>query len=340
MSKIDPAYYAICFEFLNGRGINDGPCDGLKEAFDQARKIDPINGANNLFLQMISDITFFVFIDVDIVNCMIEMGSDPKSFDRTENLCINLLEPCSKVAGPDILRLLLEHGLKLDHNNVKSLVRRGKYIEVLLDYFDLKTILEQIADKVFVDFDPDIAQVIVNQIRKVDFKLEQQRLSNLLRTVIYHGIRTTDILEDFINVGLDPRHNNNEIFVDVCRYKDTTLPQYLINNYEININAHDGWALTYALCYGCADTINLLLKSNVKILDNHIKLAVDTGHGEVLARSGLIDYEHLARIFIQKRLLNNNENRSLATMLVTNGIDFSRLILEESPMNKIEINSH
>ena len=330
------SYETICSDFLRScrRGwLASSTTNKLQIAFDKAKEIDPVNGINSLFSIMLKEVCF---TNSDHIHYMINLGADPKTINNIEAICTHLLDAPAKENNADVLHVLLDHGLSLEPEDIGRLVRRVKFIDVLIDKgIDLKTILEEIADNaaaeidnnVDADFKPEIADFIIEQIKKIDFELEQWALAGLLMIVMYCKKLTVDIIELFINIGLEPKYNNDEIFVESCKSKDISTTQYLINNYCININAHDGEALVAALNKKNKDTVKLLLEHGIKITDQHIRLAIEQNDEfiEMLIEHGNVSHEQVARILVKKAF---SYNKRIPKLLVENGVDFNQLIRE------------
>ena len=308
--------------------------EAIQSAFNKATSIDHINGINKLFALMLKKETF----TADEISCMVELGVNPKIIkdqNDLENICEYFMHGKTKQRTCS-LRILLDAGLKLRPRDIHKLVQRKKIIELFIETntVDMKIVLEEIARYYPLwlgGLEEDVADVIIDQISNAEFTVDQTILSQLFMLTGQLDKMSVDVIDIFVNAGLNLRHDNDIIFVDSCKYSDPVLTLHLINNYPIDLNAHNGQALWNALNKHNEGTIKILLEHGYKVTDDNIKKALsnkDCEAIEMLVNYGGVSYDDVARILVKNIWLLESKRR-IPKMLATNGVDFSKIILEQ-----------
>ena len=294
-------------------------------AFNEAKEIDPIGGINQMFRYILTGRTN----TPEEVKYMIELSADPKTIDHNiQHFCTHFLIHNNNTKGPDILRILLDHGLVINPYDIKQLVAKKNFLDVLIERN--YEILEELSLNDPHWIESEVIDFIIDQVKTIEKCIEPHILAKLFIIVMHNDKLDTDIIELFINAGLNPRYNNDLLFVESCKNTDISLPCYLINNYGADVNAYDGDALVYAIENKHPRMIKMLLEMSIKITDKHIKSAfvVEVEYIGLLLNYSDMNYEHLARLIIQ-RSLNLHKYYNIYKMLVDSNIDFTHLIRDE-----------
>lgn len=166
----------------------------------------------------------------------------------------------------------------------------------------------------------------------------QEIIDDFLVDAIYENCTLDDIIF-MIDNGANPRCNDDRLFLVACAHSDTKILLYLINNWNVNINTHDGHALVNTIFYyrnhhnTNTSTIKLLLECGIKISDDAIRNAVH--ESEVIdLLMPYVDPQYIGKIFIEK-IFNELDNigqsfiKDTFEKLIKNGIDFNAILSQK-----------
>ena len=290
-------------------------------AFDRIRVQK--NSINDLFMLILKTVP----CTADQVKYMIEIGANPAVIDDSGDLCSRLISMNTKESA-DVLRILSANDFELSYDDFDRAVCKRNFIDILVENgYDVSILLEQIACNKPKDIDPGTADFIMEHLSKADSPTPWV-LSRLFLILMYFGKLSVDIIEDFVSIGLDLRHDNDLLLVKSCKYKNTNLTSYLIYNYGADINARNGAALYNAINNSVYETVKLLLDLGAIITDKGIQQALFSHprSTKLLISHPRIDHEQIARVFIIKLLLENKNSKYICKTLLDSGIDFTQII--------------
>ena len=326
----------------------------VQVAFNRATEINQKSGIDNIFCSILLREIW----SVEQVKYMIDLGADPR-YDNDRPLTTVASYPSADVAAYlietfdakintkaigdtfkysgslDTLRLFLDKGFRLEGMALDESIHKIEIVKVLIEKgYDINTILKSMArtERRYVR---QVYPFVIEQLKKIDFQLDEEIINKLFWLLTdLHLKMTLDDVKVFINAGFNIKKNINECFYRLCTY-DISIVRYLIEEYDVDINACDGGALANAMCVNNHEIINLLLDMGAEITDDHIDTALqrhtDTDTGKevlhILYKRGIAE-EHAAKIFMSRMFGNEpKEYVDIAKEFINNGIDFNKIIL-------------
>lgn len=140
-----------------------------------------------------------------------------------------------------------------------------------------------------------------------------------------------------VDNGADPRYNNDQPFVELCRSPCISIPLYFLKEYGADINAQNGQALENACYCNNYDLIDILIRNGIFITNDAIKLAINTDAYEslnVFIASG-VNPQIVADLLFVRIFYPNYEEYGIPSQefiystvlfLRENGIDFNKTV--------------
>ena len=311
--ELDRLYRRICSDFIQNYSKTPNNFEALiQKAFGDANE-----DINDVFKKILAVKEW----SNDEIGYMIECGVNLKTINDIGEVLTDIF-----IDHTDTLRILLDRGLELTENDIHHLVRRIKYISLLIEKgIDIKKILEQISfyHEGRSHLEPGIYDFVINQLKSIS-SLHSYTLNNLCMLFLRAGKLTVNILQIFVDAGLNSG-SNDECFLESCKSSDITIAQYFIVNCGANVNFRDGHALFYAINLNNLPLMELLLDSDIIVSDRHIEQAIrDEKFVEMMLRHG-ISHERIAKIFVESFMGTTNQN--IFRLLMSDGsIDFNQYI--------------
>ena len=321
----------------------------VRIAFEKSKEVSDRSGIDRMFFYILREGREWT---VQQVKIMIELGADPRYSEDvplqvaagystcdvaeylidnhgakidSENICTAFM----RTGTPSTLRMLLDKNFRINDSDIMFLVHRMDLIEVLLEKgFDINLILAKIAFLNPNSCDKRIYPFVINAIKNENLiTLDNDTLIKLFLFVINSGQLTLADAQVFFSTGINPRHNNDQFFVELCKCH-TLIPKYFINEYGADVNAHDGLALANALSADNGSIIKMLLELGATITENHITIALNNHENlDRLNRYGNISKELIAKMLMVKLFDKaNKQDRVLAKLLVMDEVDFNDVI--------------
>ena len=320
----------------------------IEHIFNEAREIDPINGINDIFIEMLSTRTY----SIEQMNFMINFGADPGYCEglpivvacRThraeiikmllDNYHINIEKynnDLNKIATrigfeDDTLKLLLDNGLVPNKELLECRLLRNNIQEInLFDYgIELSSLLhicQNVYRRDMGRIKDQTVHYILDCIKMSNEILDPILLAKSLEVFIYYCQISIDEINMMIDKEVDIRYNNDIFMVNMCRWPDVNVLKYLIEVCHCDVNAHNSIGLYNTIYRGyneekrdCTENINYLLELGCKISDETIGVAIIT-KAELLKL--FIDYGtdpvRIASMINQS--LRPNTKKSIAFML-------------------------
>ena len=297
----------------------------LQAAFERARSYNKDNGINSVFTRILRKDASW---SNEEIKQMIDLGVNPKTLEEMGFFFVSLYHS-TQTDYVDILNLLLDHGLQLTDHDIRCQVYRMAFIDLLISRgYDVKLILERIAGdrNMCAYLDQSISTFIIDH-KDIFPQLSPDTLFDLFMIVMAKDGMTISALEVFVNAGVVLNHSN-EAFIWSCYYTNSKLlPEYFLTNYDVDINANNGLALSRAIECQRLDTIQLLLDSNITVLDQHILIAFKYPRAtDILVQSGRIGYERLAELIMKKLFSENSYCTSVLQRCIDNNVDLSQVV--------------
>jgi len=136
-------------------------------------------------------------------------------------------------------------------------------------------------------------------------------------------------IEFMIDHGANPRYNNDKPFVLSCANIDINVPRYFINNWNVDINAHDGEAMMNAMYEERLATIKLLLDCNITLTDGVITTSVELRLLDTIELfiNYSVDPQHIGKLYMEKMLENRYTKpfSQVISRLSKNNVDFNEI---------------
>ena len=335
----------------------------IRSAFDKASELNPKNGIDTLFTYLLGNneiewtlnqVKYMIELGADPRDDedapLYHSAFRSSSKDVAEYLIDNFGAQISSEyicsifqyshhhkASLDTFRLFLDRGFRIEEKELYKIVENGEILEILLDHgYDINTLLKCISEikcfenstrckeqfqKMYMDVDK-IYSFIISQLGKID-TVDVDVLHKLFYQLRYDKKITVEGIRVFINAGMDPRYNNDRFFVKLCRH-NTSIARFFINEHGVDVNAHNGKALYYALMVNNRETIKLLLDSGATVSDKHLQIALEhEDNMEFLHKYGISEQVMAAKL---NTYLRNKSFISTAKQLVNNGMDFNVVV--------------
>ena len=321
------SYDSILADFLLHSKDPANLNNAIKLLFDKATEYDAINGISQVFMVLLRDQKYK--LSVDNVRYMLQLGANPSTINNPDlGFICRSIRLHFQNDGPGILSLLLDHGLNIKDDEY-WFVQKMAFLEVLISKgYDTEAIFNLINRNYPEDCEGGITDYIVDQLRKGGYIPDNNSLHLLFETALFSGRLTAVDIDLFVDLGLNPRYDNDLFLVTSCKCENTTVTNCLIG-YGLDVNTRDGKPLYYAMNYKDSAnmaTVKLLLEHNVQVLDSHIALALQSKElAELFINHGIISCEQLAIRYL-RRIMYKVNDLDIGKMLVRNGIDFNHLL--------------
>lgn len=187
-----------------------------------------------------------------------------------------------------------------------------------------KQLVREKSDKYIIDF--VIEKILTDNNVDPSQSNDLSQLMNILMQTVNRKL-TCDEIRQFINLGADPRFAQDSCFILSCREPSSEIPLFFINECGCDINAQRSAALYEAICHQSDQNIQLLLDLNITVTDDVIGEAYNNQYEKyfpLLIKYG-VDIERIAQITLG---LNSSKYVNMLHWLMTNGIDFNKLIAD------------
>lgn len=317
----------------------------IYDAFNEATRIDSINGIDEFFICMLNNRK----CSLDEIKLMIELDADPtyksdRPFIEACMICdedvvsffINDLSICLEQVHitsyklmnlarykPDTLKLLIKNGLLLDDNLIELSMTHIDLFEYLIENNDNIDHVLKVFCKASYIKDSRIVVLLLNKIRQnsVSAKFINETLARFL---IFMELTPSDV-NMMITLGADPRYNNDIFLVLACGWPSNDVPKLLVTEYGCNVNSHDSDALIHAIDHKSTANIKFLAENNVRITEKIILIAC--ARGDEACLKILLDYydpEYFGKILIA-HLLGKNKYNSSIKLLAQLGVNINQL---------------
>ena len=353
-------YNSILTEF-NQKYHNypDQFADHIRTAFDKANLLSNKDGINQIFCNILRYrlLTFGVGeMTLDQIKYMIELGADPTFGDNyvfycaltfsTSDAASYLVDICNinsidtakldnfyiKV---DTLKMLLHKKLLiLDKKIMSKLVARPCFIQALLEEgVDFKDIIIGLIDcGTCILRDKEIYHIVMDKLKNKDMVIEKELLKSLFDLEMTSYDLSVDGINIFMDAGLDIDEITNH-FDSLCKF-DMSIPLFIMNQNQIDVNMNNSRALTNALENKRLDTVKLLLELGARVTNHHIGIALDNQDMiEVLITYGGVSAEYAAKILAEyffngvRYGIQKPDHLYIAKKFIHDGIDFNEIIL-------------
>ena len=321
----------------------------ISDAFIEAEKIDPTNGVNELFTEVLK-----LNITVENVKFMISLGADPRFnndlpfayscintnknidipyfFITQYHVDVNIRNEmiCSAIS-PIILKLVLVHGFIYTYHMMQYHKRSLPLVEIFINNVSCFQKYVYIYHEMgccapYVKVEKEISRLILIKLKEM---IDLIVPIDVLNKVFIRICRSIDIsLEDLhlmINLGVDPRYDDDHLFILSCGWADNKIMLYLINECGCNINREDNEIIDGLIVAKSVTNLKILLDIGMSITDyaiikacdnlEYIKLFVDYG----------IDLDRIGKLFLEYSF-KNNELMPIAKFLVSNNVDITQMI--------------
>lgn len=325
--------------------------------FDQVKTIDPINGINDLFLEILSNNVLNL---EDLMACL-NLGIDPLYKDNlvfiyacdcaedevltyllnnyhfdieNNNFIINdMLDSCITVRSERIIKLLIDNGLKLSDKVIGSIIRCSHpwSMEFLFQILNFEHLLERMVAYSCYYLNRNQINFIIDKLMITTDKINADILSKLLYHVSQVIELTVNEIDHIINMGADPfftvnTHGNNSFIHLSGRKKSDDVLVYFINNYGSTINEYLSLALSYAIIEDCQSNVELLLNQNPDIDDKVIAAAIhNPKYLPILSNHG-VDMDRIAKMVLTNTIYDYH--KQTIKFLIQNGVDFEAVLMQ------------
>ena len=332
-------YFAM-YKYIN-------PYDGI---YDRSLFIDMFSELdsdqiNKLFLYAMGNVDF----KKTEIELMISLGLD---LINNNNYVDELLKTCPI---DNLCRLIDCYGIRLRFNKDIGQKRICEFVEscndmlfqILLDsgltfkqiMVDSRLLSEKKMPSVqkyyFRNLSADKIDFIIKKTLEHGYDIDSIFLHRILRCLMTNVNRklSLDEIRQFLNLGIDPRYDNDILFIESCRIPSSEIILFFINECGCDINARKSKALIKAIWY-CPPNVKLLIELginiNCELFSDH-----DIAQADNFYLNNIID-----------PIINNNidnDNEKIATITIESveykkinlwkkliglGVDFNKIISE------------
>ena len=185
--------------------------------------------------------------------------------------------------------------------------------------------------KFFTELDGKITEFLIRKVLTVEQYIDPIFLSKLLYCLMFNKDRLPNLNEfqQFVQLGVDPRYDDDVFFIMSCRAPSQELILFLVNNYGCDVNARNSVALLHAI-KSCPDNIKILFKLGIDINydtmnDSYIyDHFYDNEFIDLLISCGADIYK-IANIAIKPLECHHIK---ILRKLINSGVDMNKLIAE------------
>ena len=325
----------------------------LKNAFSRAEQIGGMDCVNKCFIKIMYDWN----LSLEEFKIAIEEGVDPRYNDdmpfiysckyTPSTIAHYLLEtynadihahnnlifsyPGIYIIDNCLIQTLLDRGTEIDLLMVHCLCYPDK-LKIIIDRgTDLNLILKNYIDIENSEYTATIsdskynAKILLDAIINSDKSIDINILNIFLEKNI--SIFDLDSIKIFINLGADPRFNNDSIFIKSCAVakQKIEIPFYFLSDCNCDINAQNSKALLYSIEVYNLDISRFLLDFGAKVFEKHISQALINGHAYVtlLLNSG-VSLELIAEVYV-----DNIRNLQIVKLLINKGASLDAIITSQ-----------
>lgn len=341
-------YDALIIKF-NSNNINDTLLD---EIFSVVNEIDPINGANVMFKKLVrsgkntsNSIKKMMELGVDsdyysdaLHYCFTHKDIDFAKY-LVENLAINVnnfsfegisFNDCN---NPDLVKILLDYGLKLSANTrVFYRIPNTNIIKLFLDYgVDINEILKFNTPQI----DKRALNLLIEEIKKSNCTIKKEYLDQILLINYEISELSLNQIITLVDAGANPRINDDYPFITACSYCDLDVVKYFLYECGCDINVRNSDALTVAIAEEHYVLAKFLIECGIKITDNTIRQCLLDVKTLPLLLNANIDAVYIGKILWSDFKNSTSESESYQVQdyaaymreLVKHGVDFNKIIL-------------
>lgn len=329
----------------------------IKWGFDEANKIDNINGINEVFVGILRADTW----TIDQVKSMIDMGADPhynndlpfalSCVNKTTDVPIFLInqygvnnsifEEAFNMAS-DINRLFLIHnGLVITDKIIRISLRNynHKLLHILMEKgISTTKMLEIYSEKYFLQsfeynysvIPHELCLLFLNELKNINICINKNFLTALLISLVSCSMSIADV-DLLVNMGANPKFNNDIIFNHV-KYHVTDeyfkeLISYFVYECNCDINIRESLLLSRSLETNNVTKAKILLDMGITISKKVIESSFIYYEGLLLLLNHNVKISDCINILLECNYLTHKQKIGILKILVKNGIDLNDTIL-------------
>lgn len=252
----------------------------------------------------------------------------------------------NNITDTDIKQYLIDNFINIDElinePNIDSAVLRSRCVNLinmkhlpfleflLLPVIPIVDIIDeyryQAPDTIIVDF-------FIKKILMTDINISSMDLNKIMGILMKSDKRplTLDEIKQFINLGANPRHNDDELFILACKNQSSQIPLFLINECGCDINEQSvNKALGNAMHSNSMQNIQLLLDMNIIINDSALFEAIwyRNEYLSLLITHNANFEECAKKVLSTGFIFEKDQYINALSILVRYGVDFNRVVAD------------
>lgn len=273
-----------------------------------------------------------------IVSCRNKTIDVPLYFINEYHVDVNVQNgSAAQFCNLDILKMLLDHGLKITKYLINRSINNLNTIELikLLRAYgaNLQELLECCSGNINKINSNETIYFLIEEIAKTNEIIYSKVINVFFVQVNVVTELTIEQIKILVGAGANLRCDNDHPFLCSCKHGNIKTFFYFLHECNVDINSHNSDALQIAIKFNSYEIANFLLESGIKITDEAIKMCFSDMQYLQLLINNDVGMERIAKLYMN--LLISSQPNSLsslkcAKLLIRSGIDFNQYILNSN----------